>query len=463
MAASTIAAISTPPHAKGGVAIIRISGIDALAVAERVFIPRGKTGLCKERARYAIFGEVIYGGRVIDDGLATYFPAPHSYTGEDVVEISCHGGVLVTRMVLRAVLEAGAEMAGAGEFTRRAFINGRLSLGEAESIGQLLDARTEDQVLLHSSKSRQRLKEALTDITDSLTSLLASVFARIDYPDEDLGELTHEEIKTALGGALSKCEALLRTYKTGSAISLGIPTVICGLANAGKSTLFNLLSGEELAIVTDIAGTTRDVLRGEVTLGGVLLKLCDTAGLREGEGVDAVEKIGIERALDAIDSAELVLALFAHDALRDGENEALARKISEMGSVRLALITKCDDGTPSVPEYISSRFDEVFFISAKERPDEAKRLLSNKISSLFTDEGVVLGEDAIIFDERQRASLTRACESLNLAVASIDGGAPEEIIAFDIERAVQDLLLLDGRAVSEAVVADIFKKFCVGK
>ena len=464
MTHSTIAAISTPPHAKGGVAIIRISGPDALAVARQVFIPRGKAELCKERARYAIFGDITYEGRIIDDGLATYFPAPHSYTGEDVVEISCHGGVLVTRMVLRAILAAGADMAEAGEFTRRAFVNGRLSLGEAESIGQLLDAKTEDQVLLHSSRSRQRLKEAISDISDALTSLLASVFARIDYPDEDLGELTHEEIKAVLSGSLSKCEALLRTYKTGSAISLGIPTVICGLANAGKSTLFNLLSGEELAIVTDIAGTTRDVLRGEVTLGGVLLKLCDTAGLRAGDGVDTVEKIGIERALDALDGAELVLALFDKDALGCSENEALAERISGMGNVRLALITKCDaDSTQSVPEYISSHFDEVFFISAKERPDEAKRLISDKISSLFTDGSVVLGEDAIISDERQRASLTRACESIRLAISSIDAGAPEEIIASDIERATQELLMLDGRAVSEAVVGEIFKRFCVGK
>lgn len=464
MTHSTIAAISTPPHAKGGVAIIRISGPDALEVAHRIFRPRGKKALCREWARYQIFGDILSGGAVIDDGLATYFPAPNSYTGEDTVEISCHGGVLVTRMVLRAALSAGAEMAGPGEFTRRAFINGTLTLNEAESIGRLLDARTEEQVMLHSPKSRERLKGALSEITGGLTSLLASVFARIDYPDEDLGELSHEEIRDSLNLAREKIAALIRTYKTGAAISLGIPTVIVGLANSGKSTLFNLLSGEELAIVTDIAGTTRDVLRGEVTLGGVLLRLCDTAGIREGEGVDTVEKIGIERALDALCEAELVLALFACDSLYDAENEALSKRLLSAGGRKIALITKCDgDSLPDLPDYIASGFDGAIRISALTRPDEAVSLISKKIESFFTDDSVTLGEDAIISDERQRASLLRAEESLGLAIGSLDSGAPEEIIASDIERAIEELCFLDGRAVSEQIVAEIFKRFCVGK
>ncbi len=460
---STIAAISTPP-AKGGVAIIRISGDAALDVATKIFKPRGKRTLSKECARLAIFGDIYLDNKIIDDGLATYFPAPHSFTGEDTVEISCHGGVLVSRMVLRAALLAGASSAQAGEFTRRAFVNGRMSLTEAESVGMLLDAKSEEQVMLHSTKSRRLLADRLLDISDTLTSLLSSVFARIDYPDEDLGELSHEEIRQAIISALDKIHTLLNTYKTGAAISLGISTVICGAANSGKSTLYNLLSGGDYAIVTDIAGTTRDLLCQEVSIGGVMLRLCDTAGIREGEGVDTVEKIGVERALEALHGAELILALFDKDKLCDKESLDLTHRIGSAGGTKIAVITKCDEGErPNLPSEIEGTFPHILYVSAKARPDDSRALICDKISELFTDDKIRIGEDAIISDERQHASLTSAAESLTQGILAIDACEPEEIIAANIENALAEVASLDGRAVSEAVVADIFKKFCVGK
>ena len=259
MYGNVIAAISTPPG-KGGVAVIRISGDGAFEIAEKIFLPISNKKISDYPPRTQIYGYVIYNEEKIDDGMLTLFPAPRSYTGEDTVEISCHGGMLITRTVLEAVLSAGAVPAEAGEFTRRAFINGKLSLSEAEAIGTLLEASSYEQIKLSSSPARTKLNEAISSVRNGLISLMSSIYARIDYPDEDLGEFSDEESKNALIRIRSELDRLIATYRTGRAINEGISTVICGKPNVGKSTLYNLLIGEDAAIVTDIAGTTRDIL-----------------------------------------------------------------------------------------------------------------------------------------------------------------------------------------------------------
>ena len=313
---TTIVAISTPPG-KGGVAVIRLSGEDAFAIADRVFLPRfGTTPFSERRARESVFGDVLYDGEKIDDGLAVRFVAPHSFTGEDTVEISCHGGVLVTRSVLEAFLSAGAVLADRGEFTRRAFINGKITLTDAEAIGDLLEAKSLTAVRLASGTSRDKLTRALDDIRYDLISLMSSIYARIDYPDEDLGEFTDNESLTILEGVRAKVEKLLSTYKTGRAIREGVRTVIVGKPNVGKSSLYNAILGEDYAIVTDIEGTTRDVLEHTAPFGKVTLSLLDTAGLRPTD--DPVEKIGVSRSKERMEEAELLLA-HAGEGLEVGE------------------------------------------------------------------------------------------------------------------------------------------------
>jgi len=459
---ATIAAVSTPPG-KGGVAVIRISGIDALHIASEIFVTRSIKSLKSATPRMQYRGDVIYLGGIIDDGMATYFKAPNSYTGEDVVEISCHGGVLVTQTVLEALFACGATPATAGEFTRRAFINGKLSLVEAEAIGNLLEAESLEQVKLSSVRSREILTAKINEIREKLISVLSSSYARIDYPDEDLGDFSDDEAIKILEETGTKIEKLLATYQTGKAVKDGIKTVICGKPNVGKSTLYNLLVGREAAIVTDIKGTTRDVLTERIPLGKVLLCLSDTAGVRSDDEVDPVEKIGINRSLENILSSELILAVFDASHELDNEDQKLIKEISRSKAAKIAVLNKSDIGSLFDKKEILGRFDVILEISAKELGDDAVDALTKVINSLFTDEKITVGSDAIISSARQNAELVRSLTLVRSAIDAYKSGIAQDAASSDVERALGAIAELDGRAVSESVVADIFSKFCVGK
>ncbi len=459
---ATIAAISTPPG-KGGVAIIRISGIDALEIASKVFVTRSIESLMAAIPRMQYRGDVVYLDSTIDDGMATYFKAPNSYTGEDVVEISCHGGVLVTQTVLEALFASGAAPAGAGEFTRRAFVNGKLSLVEAEAIGNLLEAESLEQVKLSSVHSREILSKKISEIRERLTSVLSSAYARIDYPDEDLGDFSDEEAVSILEDAAAKIKKLLATYQTGKAVNEGVKTVICGKPNVGKSTLYNLLLGRDAAIVTDIEGTTRDVLTERIPLGKVLLSLSDTAGVRSGAELDLVEKIGISRSIESILSSDLILSVFdASGALTDVDKELIG-EISKASAAKIAVLNKSDVGKNLDRRELEGIFDSIVEISAKERGDDAVEALARIVDSLFIDEKISIGSDAIITSARQNAELVRSLALVTSAIDAYKSGLTQDAASSDVERALGAIAELDGRAVSESVVADIFSKFCVGK
>ena len=456
-----IAAVSTPPG-KGGVAIIRMSGEGAFEIADKVFFPLSGRKFSECKPREQIYGNIIEDGERIDDVLATRFPAPHSYTGEDTVEIGCHGGILVTRTVLEALLRAGAVPATAGEFTRRAFINGRLTLTEAEAISDLLEARSREMLRLSGSDSRARLTGKVAEIRSSLVSLMSSIYARIDYPDEDLGDFTDGEVLTSLYNIKVECEKLLNTYRTGRAISEGINTVICGKPNAGKSTLYNLLLGEDAAIVTDIPGTTRDVLTSSLPLGRVMLKIADTAGIRECEEMDAVERIGVQKSREMIEKSELLFAIFDISRPLDDEDRLIIEAARSVNSPKIALLNKIDL-TPCFDEGDLGDFNAVIRISARNDEGQAIAALSEQVNRLFTDEKIVVGQDAIISSARQHAALTRCLDFVSAAIESLSLGFSQDAASSDVERALGAISELDGRAVSEEIVSDIFSKFCVGK
>ncbi len=457
-----IAAISTPPG-KGGVAIIRISGEGAIEVADRAFIPRSGRRLCEYPSRTQVYGEVIYDGERIDDGLATVFRAPSSYTGEDTVEISCHGGVLITKTVLEAVLAAGASYAEAGEFTKRAYINGRLSLAEAESIGNLLEAQSREQIRLSTHVARERLGKATNKIRDELIPLLSSTYARIDYPDEDLGEFDTGECLSRLYAVRDMIDELTRTYPTGRAISEGVRAVIAGKPNVGKSTIYNALLGEDAAIVTDIEGTTRDVLTDSVVLGKVMLRLSDTAGLRQNERADAVERIGIERTRAALENAELVLAVFDGGRCKSDEDDELISLIKSSHATAIAIINKSELDRKFDTGALSGVFERIVEISARDDEGDAVSKIADAVEALFIDEKINTSTDAVITSARHNAALCRTAAFVKAAIDAYESCVYQDAASSEIERAIGAISELDGRAVCDEVVSDIFSKFCVGK
>ena len=461
---TTVAAISTPPG-KGGVAVIRISGPDARSVCERVFCPMGST-FPQDAPRMAVYGKIMSSGKVIDDGIAVFFPRNNSYTGEDTVELSCHGGILISRAVLEACFIAGATPAGAGEFTKRAFVNGRITLSDADAIGLMLDAESDGQLKLAGSAARDKLNRKIEDIRVAITNMLSSIFARIDYPDEDLGELSDKDTLNALYRVRDSLGNLISTYKTGRAIREGISTSIVGSPNAGKSTLYNLLGGDDAAIVTDIPGTTRDVLERSISLGDVMLRIADTAGIRSTTD-DPIECIGIERSRQRMAQSELVLALFDASRPFTHEDLDLISIINKTTAVKIAVLTKSDLADEKVIKEneatLQRDFKHIITVSAIERDEEAIKILSNKVSELFTDGTISLGDDAVVSSARQHASLVSALGFITSAIGAYEAGLPQDISSSDIELALGAISEIDGRAVSEAVVADIFSKFCVGK
>ena len=459
----TIAAISTP-QGKGGIAVIRVSGEDAVKISEKVFevIHREVKTLSDLPSRYMCRGRIWrkYGDEriCIDDGMAVVFRAPASFTGEDTVEISCHGGALVTASVFSALVEAGARAAVAGEFTRRAFVNGKMRLTQAEALGLLLEAETENQLLISRSGMKGILSDATEELYSRLVNIMGSVWAKIDFPDEDLSELTREEIRNELSSVLLETRKLADTYKTGRAVSEGIPTAICGHTNVGKSSVYNRIVGYDAAIVTDIEGTTRDILREKVSLGGVTLKLSDTAGLRDTD--DVVESIGIERARSEISKCELILAVFDATTPILPEDEQFYSGLIAAGKQVIALYNKTDilDGECVA---LSDIFDKKIFVSAKE--NKGFDLLADRVNKLYIDGRLNLYNDAVVMDSRQYSALLSCSDSLERAILSIDSELELDLVAVDIEMAMVNLGEIDGREVGEDIVANIFSRFCVGK
>lgn len=451
----TIAAISTP-RAAGGISVIRISGDAAIEIAEKVFFPISDKKLSKHAGYTAAFGDIKDQGQLVDQGVALVFRAPRSYTGEDVVEISCHGGILVTEKVLRAILREGASPAGPGEFTKRAFLNGKLTLTQAEAVTDLINAESEKGLRAAQGALKGALYQKIKKVLNDLLSVTAHIAAYIDYPDEDIDDVGLAEIEKTCQECRNSLGSLLETFDRGKIIREGVETVIVGRPNVGKSTLMNLLSGCQKSIVTDIPGTTRDVVEESVNIGDVILRLADTAGVRETE--DIIEKAGVERTYDRLYSAGLVLAVFDSSSPLSETDYLLVDKMKGMPAV--AIINKTDLDSNIDKEYLNSNFKHLVEISAVTQDGIEK--LNQEIGKVLRLSDISTS-GAMLANERQYHCVLRAHKLLQEALDAIQTGFTMDAVDINIESAISVLLELTGEKVTDAVVNEVFSHFCVGK
>ncbi|MBQ9510616.1 MAG: tRNA uridine-5-carboxymethylaminomethyl(34) synthesis GTPase MnmE [Clostridia bacterium] len=461
MFSQTISAISTP-RGSGGIAVIRISGDEAISIADKFIKAKNGKVMSEIKSNLAFTADIIDDkGDVIDSGIVTIFRSPRSFTGEDTVEISCHGGILVSSQVLARSLECGAVQAGPGEFTRRAFASGKLSLSQAEAIGELISAKSYAALRLARINVDGALKAKTNEIYDEIKSILSAVYAGIDFPDEELSPLTKDEMRQLTAEVLEKLEKLKTSYKTGHAVVEGIKTVICGKPNTGKSTLLNLLCGKQRAIVTDIAGTTRDVITEQVVCGNASLLISDTAGIHN--TFDTVEKFGVERSVQEIEDCELIIAVFDSSAPFDEDDEkiiSIVKNQKQAGATTIGVMNKADKCANPDTNRLNGIFDKILIISAKE--DASYGVMESAISELFSCGMIGENDGATLTSARQYARVCATAERVKEALTALDT-AGEDFAGAELEAAMGVLGEVDGRKVGIEIVDEIFEKFCVGK
>lgn len=452
---STVCAIATPA-AVGGISVIRISGERAFEVAAKVFKPASGKPISEMRGYTAAYGRIFDGGEQLDDGVLLVFKAPHSYTGEDVCEISCHGGIYVTRRVLTACLKAGAEPAAAGEFTKRALLNGKMSLTQAEAVADIIAAQGEQMLSCTNSQREGALYRRCEKIADMLLEILSQISAWIDYPDDDTPVVTSEWLVRKIDNAFAELDELLAGYDSGRLIRNGVSCAIVGKPNAGKSTLMNLLAGARRSIVSDVEGTTRDIVEETVNLGGIILLLSDCAGIRETE--DEVEKIGVELMLEKLRNADIVLAMF------DGSRELSDEDRRLFGLLKnkrvLPIVNKSDLEQRLDIAELEGRLGKAAVLSAKD--EKSAEILSREISERLNLADFT-ADAGFLANERQRACVDRAWDELHEAHAAALLGVTPDAIGVSLERALDAIYELSGRSASEEIIAEVFKRFCVGK
>ena len=456
----TIAAVATGAGVSA-IGVLRVSGPAAIAAAEAVFRPRDGRPLSAHAPRALVRGALLGPeGETVDDCLAVFFPAPHSYTGEDSAEFHCHGSPIVLRLGLQALFAQGARQAGPGEFTRQAFLNGKLDLTEAEAVMDLIDAESAAAAKNALSQLGGSLRRMVEGVRDSLVDIASRFYAVVDYPDEDIEDIHPREIETALRAADGTLTRLLGSFQRGQVLRAGVPAAILGRPNAGKSSLLNALLGYDRAIVTDIPGTTRDTVEEKCCLGGVLLRLIDTAGLRETE--DAVERLGTERSRRAAEDAGLVLALLDGSQSVTPEDAAILRLAA--GKERwLLLLTKADLPQKAVlPELASlPGTAPAAVLSVSARTGEGIPALEAAVAALFPQGEAETG--SLLTNPRQADAVGRALDAVRRAEESLSLGMTPDVILTDAEEALSALGELTGATAREEIVSAIFSRFCVGK
>lgn len=452
---STVCAIATPPAA-GGISVIRISGERAAEIAARVFRPvSGKSA--EELPGYrAAYGKIYDGGELLDDGVLLMYRAPHSYTGEDTAEISCHGGIYVTRRVLSACVKAGAQPAGPGEFTKRALLNGKLSLTQAEAVADIISAQGGQLLSCANGQRDGALFRRMEDCAAKIMEVSSQISAWIDYPDDDTPVVTQEWLTEKLSAVQDMFRELLAGYDTGRMLREGISCAIVGKPNAGKSTLMNSLAGQQRSIVSDIEGTTRDIVEETVALGDIVLRIADCAGIRETS--DPIEKIGVDIMLKRLESADIILAVFDGSREISAEDERLIKLLS--GRNVVAIVNKTDLPQKLDCSVIESALGVPVKLSAKQ--DNAAALLERAVSERLDLDR--LDPDAgFIANERQRDCIIRASEAVDGAVSAAELGVTPDAVGVMLEQALDAVYELSGKRAGDEVIDEVFRRFCVGK
>lgn len=456
----TIAAIATP-YGEGGIGIIRISGEESENILEKIFKPSNNKAVCADSSRKLLYGHVYDpdSGEIIDEVLAVYMKGPNTYTCEDVVEIDCHGGIVPLRRILEVVFAAGARPAERGEFTKRAFLNGRIDLTQAEAVIDLVRAKADRSFDVAMDQLQGRLSESIKTIRAKLMDLLVELTVNIDYPDEDIEIITYERLKDGLEEVKKDIEKLISGSNTGRLISEGIRVAIIGKPNVGKSSLMNALLKESRAIVTDIPGTTRDTIEETLSISGIPVVLTDTAGIRETE--DEIESIGIERSKLSFNKADLVL--FMIDGSREISDED--RKIAEYvePGKTVAVINKCDKEQIVSLDEVKALIPETEVIQTSLAEPEGSEIIEHIITDRVMSGETTQGESVTVTNARHVHLLKEARQSVSDALSLVDINESVEIIEIDVNQAYVSLGEIIGEAVGDDIIDEVFSRFCLGK
>ena len=456
---STIAAISTATG-NGGIGIIRMSGKKSFEILNKFFIPVNKEN--EEIKGYTMkFGYIVNPEtqEKIDEVLVSYFVSPKSYTTENMCEINSHGGIIVEKKILELCLKNGAELAEPGEFTKRAFLNGRIDLAQAESVIDLINSKSDNEAKASINQLEGNLSKKIHEIRDKLLDVMADIEANIDYPEYDIEDVTNKKIENILNEIKQDLINLSNSFENGKILKEGVKTIILGKPNAGKSSLLNSILNEERAIVSEYAGTTRDTIEEYINIDGISLKLIDTAGIRKTD--DKIEEIGVKRALKLSEDADLIIAIFDGSKELDEEDLEILNIIKNKKAI--ILLNKKDIGDFNLEnnEKIRSASSNIIKISAK--TGEGVEEIYKKVSELFRTSEIKMNDGVIITNIRHKNQIDKAIGSVNEAIESNNSGLPIDIVSIPIKQILSDLSAITGEDVAEDIINEIFSKFCLGK
>lgn len=454
---STIAAISTAPG-NAGIGIIRLSGDDCFKILQKIFKPKNKGKIKGYTIKY---GNIVKSenDEIIDEVLVSYFVAPKSYTKENMCEINSHGGIVVENQILEECLKNGAVLAEPGEFTKRAFMNGRIDLSQAEAVIDIINSKTEKEMMVAQRHLEGSLSKKIKDIQGEILNLMADIEASIDYPEYDIEETTNKKINDTLNSVEEKLLKLKNSFENGKILKEGIKTAIIGKPNVGKSSLLNLILGENRAIVSDIEGTTRDTIEEYINIKGIPLKIVDTAGIRKTN--DEVEKIGVERSINNINNAELIIALFDDSRTFDDQDQKILDLIE--GKKTIILINKIDLGKNLIKENEKLKKFKNNIIEFSTINETGLDKLYNKIEELFKLNELDCENTEIITNNRHKQQILYALEDVAKGRESLETHMPVDITAICLKDILEKLAEITGENVSEDIINEIFKKFCLGK
>ena len=455
---STIASISTAPGI-GGIGIIRMSGEKSFEVLEKIFEPKTKQSIEEIKGYTIKYGNIMENGEVIDEVLVSYFKAPKSYTTENMCEINSHGGNVIVRKILELCLKNGAELAEPGEFTKRAFLNGRIDLAQAESVIDVINAKSDKEAKSGIKQLEGFLSKEIKSIKQEILDVLVNIEVTIDYPEYDTPEIQENEMRTMLEGVKNKLEKLEKSFDNGKILKEGIKTAIIGKPNAGKSSLLNAILKEDRAIVTDIAGTTRDTIEEFVTVNGIPLKLVDTAGIRE--AADEVEKIGVEKSIKQAEEADLIIAIFDSSKELTQEDLEILKLIENREAIILLNKSDLNSVITENDERLKKVSKNILKISALNKTGIEE--LYEKISEMFNLNEINFDNDILITNIRHKNIISHALENVKKANEALNLNMPIDIITIYIKDILEDLGEITGEVVTEDVINEIFSKFCLGK